>query len=161
MFEIFDEHTSNLTVLVKTATNKNKNCSVKFSFYFKQKRPFYSTMFNYLKLFKCNSNSSHLYKSIKNFNSIQQKSFNVQIRTNNFQISKCNKNTLNVKIKRFNTNDTKANVIVNEVKVQKVKLKASDLKRLLSLAKSEKWSIAGNLVNNVVQSERYEYVMNQ
>lgn len=103
-------------------------------------------MFNYLKLFKCNCNSSHLFKNIKNFNSLQQKSFNVQIRTNNFQIYKCNKNTLNVKIKRFNTNDTKANVIVNEAKVQKVKLKATDLRRLLSLAKSEKWSIAGILV---------------
>ncbi|CAO1415225.1 unnamed protein product [Diamesa tonsa] len=109
-------------------------------------------MFNYLKLFKCNCNSSHLFKSIKNFNSLQQKSFNVQIRTNNFQISKCNKNTLNVKIKRFNTNDTKANLIVNEAKVQKVKLKATDLKRLLSLAKSEKWSIAGAIGFLIISS---------
>lgn len=65
------------------------------------------------------------------------------------------KNETNFFIKRLKSNDSLQNKPVEEVKVQKVKLKVSDLKRLLSLAKTEKWKIGG--IMSFVQ--RFEFFM--
>lgn len=53
------------------------------------------------------------------------------------------KKSSNLILKRFKSNSSLSNKAADEAKVQKVELKVSDLRRLLSLAKTEKWKISG------------------
>lgn len=87
----------------------------------------------YVNLLRCSSSTRQICRSFKSFSFIHQNSANV--------ISK--RNGTNLLIKRFKTTDSIPNKAAGEVKAQKVKLKASDLMRLLSLAKTEKWKISG------------------
>ena len=85
----------------------------------------------YLNLLKTSSHVRPFFRTTRSFSFSHQNSTNVISRKNFFG-------------KRFKSNDSIQNKAGEEVKVQKVKLKASDLRRLLSLAKTEKWKITGN-----------------
>lgn len=93
-------------------------------------------MFYYLNLLRSTSSTRHLCKNIRSFSFIHQNSVNV--------ISKRNGN-FNFFSKRLKSNNSPTNKAGQEVKAQTVKLKVSDLRRLLSLAKQEKWKITGGM----------------
>jgi hypothetical protein len=92
-------------------------------------------MFYYLNLLRSPSSTRLLCRNVRSFSFIHQNSVNV--------ISKKNGTNFNFLNKRLKSNNSTSNKAGEEVKAQKVKLKASDLKRLLSLAKQEKWKITG------------------
>lgn len=87
----------------------------------------------YMNLLRSSSSTRQMCRNIRSFSFIHLNSANV--------IPK--RNGTNLFIKRFKTTDSIPNKAAGEVKAQKVKLKASDLMRLLSLAKKEKWKISG------------------
>lgn len=91
-------------------------------------------MFNHLNLLRCSPTTKHLCRNVRSFSFIHQNSANV--------ISKKNGTALKF-FSRLKSNNSATKKAGEEVKAQKVKLKISDLRRLLSLAKQEKWKITG------------------
>lgn len=87
----------------------------------------------YLNLLRSPSHVRQMCRGFRSFSLIHQNSVNVISR----------RNGTNFISKRFKTNDSLANKAAEEAKPQKVKLNVSDLRRLLSLAKAEKWKIGG------------------
>lgn len=96
-------------------------------------------MMNYLKLLQCQLNSQKV-------RLICQQSF----QNYNYQQKLLSKNSRphfnNLVIRRLKSSESsgKKSVEVSKSKNQPVKLSKSDLKRLFSLAKKEKWKISGN-----------------
>lgn len=88
-------------------------------------------MITYLTLFRCNPKTVQVLRNVRTFNSLHQ----------NLILKEPNKVLIK---RRFHLNKFLFNKVEN-VKAAKMdgKMKSSDLKRLLSLAKREKWSIAG------------------
>lgn len=87
----------------------------------------------YLNLLKIGPSTRQLHRNFRLFSFIHQNSANVISR----------KKSSNLILKRFKSNSSLSNKAADEAKVQKVELKVSDLRRLLSLAKTEKWKISG------------------
>lgn len=87
----------------------------------------------YLNLLKIGPSTRQLHRNFRFFSLIHQNNANAISR----------KNSSNLILKRFKSNSSLSNKAADEAKVQKVKLKVSDLRRLLSLAKTEKWKISG------------------
>lgn len=87
----------------------------------------------YISLLRSPSSTRQLCQNIRSFSLIHQNSANVIPR----------RNGANFLSKRFKSDNPLSNKPIEEVKVTKVKLKVSDLRRLLSLAKKEKWKISG------------------
>jgi hypothetical protein len=80
-------------------------------------------------------NTIHIARNVRSFNSLHQSQLKLVFKeTNNFVIKK--------RAFRLN-NQHLSNKGADNVKASKVKFKSSDLRRLLSLAKKEKWAIAG------------------
>lgn len=88
-------------------------------------------MITYLSLFRCYPNTVQVLRNVRQFNSLHQ----------NLVLKDSSKVLIR---RRFHLNKFLFNKVEN-VKAAKMdgKMKSSDLKRLLSLAKREKWSIAG------------------
>jgi hypothetical protein len=90
-------------------------------------------MINYLTVFKCFPNTVHICRNVRNFNSLHQNQLKLVFKeTNNFAIKK---RSFRLNSQHLSNKSGDGNV--------KMKFKRSDLKRLLSLAKPEKWAIAG------------------
>jgi hypothetical protein len=87
----------------------------------------------FLNLLKSSAGARHLSRNVRTFSFIHHTSTNVVTR----------RNGINFFSKRFKATDAVPNTGAGAVKAVKVKLKVSDLRRLLSLAKNEKWKIAG------------------
>lgn len=87
----------------------------------------------YLNLLRSPSSTRQLCRGIKSFSVIHQNSLNTISR----------RNGANLFGRRFTSSESLTGKAANEVKTQKVKLKVSDLRRLLSLARKEKWKISG------------------
>lgn len=98
-----------------------------------------------MNLFKIPTSSLQLQRGIRSFSFIHQNSANV--------LSK--RKSTNFLFKRLKSNDSATSKTADGAKVEKVKLRASDLKRLLSLAKTEKWKITGELLTQNSQSESF------
>lgn len=92
-------------------------------------------MIQFLNLMRTTTKCVLIAHNIRSFASLHQNSRTV-IRNTNF-----NFNTIITR--RIKTNRILREKVKSEAKPPKVKLKSSDLKRLLALAKSEKWKIAG------------------
>lgn len=92
----------------------------------------------YLSLLKIAPTTRQLHRSFRSLSLIHQNSSNVISR----------KGSANLILRRFKSNSSTSTKAADETKVQKVKLKVSDLRRLLSLAKSEKWKISGENENH-------------
>lgn len=88
-------------------------------------------MINYIALFKCYPNTVQVLRNVRTFHSLHQ----------NLVLKESSKTLIK---RRFHLNKFLFNKVEN-VKATKMdrKVNSSDLKRLLSLAKREKWSIAG------------------
>lgn len=88
----------------------------------------------YMRMLRPSANTRQAFRNIRSFSFIHQSGpSNVLSR----------RNGTNFFNKRLKSNDSLLNKAGEEVKVQKVKLKVSDLRRLLSLAKTEKLKICG------------------
>lgn len=90
---------------------------------------------NYFTLFKCYPSTIQVCRSFKSFSSIHHN----QLRLVFKETKNCVINRKFHLTKFHQTNKTAG----DNVKVSKVKLRTSDFKRLLSLAKPEKWAIIG------------------
>lgn len=89
----------------------------------------------YINLLRGSTNTRHLCRNNRLFSLIDQNSSNVISR----------KNGTSLILKRFKSNDSVNNKTAEAAKAQKVNIRVSDLRRLLSLAKKEKWKITGKL----------------
>lgn len=89
----------------------------------------------YLNLLRSSPHTRLLCRSVRSFSLIHQRSANLVSR----------RNGTNLFTKRFKSNDSISTKAAGEALTQKAKLKVSDLRRLLSLAKREKWKITGKL----------------
>jgi hypothetical protein len=101
-------------------------------------------MFYYLNLLRYSSGTRHLCRNLRPFSFTHPNSANV--------ISKKNGTNLNFLNKRLKSSNSKGS---EDVKAQRIKLRASDIKRLLSLAKQEKWKITGMLRNFIKSMETF------
>lgn len=88
-------------------------------------------MINYFTLFKCFPNTVQVLRNVRTFSSLHQ----------NLVLKESKKILIR---RRFHLNNNLFNKVEN-VKAAKMdrRMNSSDLKRLLSLAKREKWSIGG------------------
>lgn len=93
-------------------------------------------MFQLINLLRSTSKTIVITQNIRSFTSLYQNSGKVIFNTNS------NFNTTII-TRRLKTNKLLRDKVKDETKPQKVKLKSSDLRRLLALAKSEKWKIVG------------------
>jgi len=91
-------------------------------------------MINYIALFKCYPNTVQVLRNVRTFHSLHQ----------NLVFKESSKILIR---RRFHLNKFLFNKVEN-VKAAKMdrKVNSSDLNRLLSLAKREKWPIAGELI---------------
>lgn len=95
-------------------------------------------MISYLTLFKCYPSTIQACRNVRHFNSLRQNQLKLVFKESNFNIVIKRRFTLN------NNLMSKKAIIADNAMTSKVKLRKSDLQRLLSLAKAEKWSIIGN-----------------
>lgn len=93
-------------------------------------------MINYLKIFRCYPNTVQLCRNIRTFNTLHHQGTRLILKDFN--------NSLINNRRQFRLNESKfTNNKIAPDKSVKAKLKTSDIQRLLSLAKPEKWKIAG------------------
>lgn len=91
-------------------------------------------MINYLTILRCYPSTVLACRSVRTFNSLHQSGTRLILRdSNNFGLI----NKKRFHLTKFSSNKNAAD------KSGKAKLRASDIQRLLSLAKPEKWKIAG------------------
>lgn len=89
-------------------------------------------MINYLTIFKCTPSAIRVSQSVRSFSSLHQCGSRVILRDS--------KNVIN---RKFHLTNFSNNKNAADKAKAKAKLRTSDIKRLLSLAKPEKWKIAG------------------
>lgn len=105
-------------------------------------------MFNYLSLLKCTESSLKQCRNIRTLNFIGQNAI--------LKSTKTKKTNLISIIKRFKSNDAKPVSPVGNAKMATPKLRTSDLQRLFSLAKTEKWKIGG-LIAEILSVNLFSY----
>lgn len=104
----------------------------------------------YMNLLRPSANTRQAFRIIRPFSFIHQSGRqNVLSR----------RNGTNLFSKRLKSNDSLQNKVGEEVKAQKVKLKVSDLRRLLSLAKAEKLKICGNRFSTFPKARGFEFLL--
>lgn len=97
-------------------------------------------MINYLTIFRCYPSTIQVCRSARSFSSLHQSVPRVILRDfGNSGPKKLN----HVISRRFHLTNFRSNSKNAADKSEKVKLRTSDIKRLFSLAKPEKWKIAG------------------
>lgn len=93
-------------------------------------------MINYLTIFRCYPSTIQVCRSVRSFSSLHQSGTRVILRDFG------NSGHINLIKRRFHLTNFANNKNAAD-KAAKTKLRTSDIKRLLSLAKPEKWKIAG------------------